>query len=53
MTEYKTIAETNRFIVLDRYDKDDRGTGLLSRAGIFQFSFPHRSGDDRGTGLLS
>jgi type I restriction enzyme R subunit len=22
MTEYKTIAETNRFIVLDRYDKD-------------------------------
>jgi type I restriction enzyme R subunit len=24
MTEYKTIAETNRFIVLDRYDKDSR-----------------------------
>jgi hypothetical protein len=22
MTEYKTIAETNRFIVLDCYDKD-------------------------------
>ena len=22
MIEYKTIAETNRFIVLDRYDKD-------------------------------
>jgi type I restriction enzyme R subunit len=24
MTEYKTIAETNRFIVLDRYDKDTK-----------------------------
>jgi type I restriction enzyme, R subunit len=24
MTEYKTIAETNRFIVLDRYDKDSK-----------------------------
>ena len=24
MTETKTIADTNRFIVLDRYDKDSK-----------------------------
>jgi hypothetical protein len=30
MTETKTIAETNRFIVLDRYDKDTKAI-LLRR----------------------